>query len=145
MQGGGSGTGIVGSVTILLCTRNGHRFLAEQLGSIERQTHTAWRVLASDDHSTDATADLLGEWQERWDAERLAIRTGPGRGFCANFLSLACDPGIESAYFAYCDQDDVWDVDKLEVAVDWLSKIPVRERLFGWIKPTRLRGLPLSP
>lgn len=40
-------------VAILLCTYNGARFLAEQLDSLESQTHQNWIVFASDDGSTD--------------------------------------------------------------------------------------------
>jgi hypothetical protein len=34
-----------------------------------------------------------------------------------NFLSLACDASITCHYFAYSDQDDVWEPDKLSHAV----------------------------
>ncbi|KQZ81978.1 hypothetical protein ASD64_09575 [Mesorhizobium sp. Root157] len=46
---------------------------------------------------------------------------GPGKGFVANFLSLACNPNIEADYFAFCDQDDIWLEHKLEAAVKALS------------------------
>jgi len=41
------------SVTILLCTLNGERFLAEQLALLERQTFKNWKLIASDDGSSD--------------------------------------------------------------------------------------------
>jgi hypothetical protein len=37
------------AVTILLCTLNGERFLAEQLASLEGQTFKNWKLIASDD------------------------------------------------------------------------------------------------
>jgi hypothetical protein len=46
------------------------------------------------------------------------------RGSTANFLSLTCRADIEADYFAYADQDDVWEADKLERAVDWLKTVP---------------------
>lgn len=107
------------AVAILLCTHNGARFLEEQLDSLERQTHVHWRVWASDDASSDATLEVLARYQQRWGADRLSIRPGPGRGFVANFLSLACDTGIEADYFCFCDQDDIWDADKLARALAW--------------------------
>jgi hypothetical protein len=42
-------------VTILLCTLNGERFLPEQLASIEKQTFKNWRLIASEDGSSDRT------------------------------------------------------------------------------------------
>ena len=105
------------SVAILLATYNGARFLAEQLNSIERQTHTNWRVFASDDGSSDGTLAILATYRERWGAERLRISQGPQRGHAANFLSLVQDAAIAADYYAFCDQDDVCLEDKLERSV----------------------------
>ena len=70
-------------VTILLCTRNGAKFLALQLESLERQTHTNWRVWASDDGSQDRTREILAQFQAHWGEQRLSVRSGPGRGYPA--------------------------------------------------------------
>ncbi len=104
-------------VAIMLCTYNGARFLAEQLDSLEGQTHHNWTVFASDDGSTDQTVEILLQYQSKWPAGKLTIRNGPQKGFCQNFLSLACDPKIKADYYAFCDQDDVWLPTKLEVAL----------------------------
>ena len=106
-----------GLVAILLCTCNGERFLAEQLDSLEAQTHQNWVVVASDDGSKDATLDILLQYQTRWPQGKLTIRNGPQRGFAQNFLSLACDSEIKADYYAFCDQDDVWHTEKLAVAL----------------------------
>ena len=111
-------------IAILLGTFQGERFLAQQLDSIHTQTHAGWRLWASDDHSSDATADVLRDYQARWGSDRLHVELGPGRGFSANFLALACNPAIEADYFAFCDQDDLWDADKLATAVAWLERVP---------------------
>lgn len=103
-------------VAILLCTYKGARFLAEQLDSLEGQTHQNWIVIASDDGSTDQTLEILRQYQAKWPAGKLTIRSGPQKGFCQNFLYLACDPEIKADYYAFCDQDDVWLPSKLEVA-----------------------------
>lgn len=111
-------------VAILLGTHQGERFLASQLDSIARQTWSQWEVWASDDHSTDATWEILSAYRTEWGDERLKLHRGPARGFCANFLALACDARIQAELFAFCDQDDVWDEDKLERAVRWHRTIP---------------------
>jgi glycosyltransferase involved in cell wall biosynthesis len=113
-------------VTILLCTRNGGEFLEEQLASIASQSFPHWRIVASDDGSSDTTIAVLRSFVARHGGQqRLEIRKGPDRGPTANFLSLAADPAIDGTYFAYCDQDDVWYPDKLERAVGWLASVPV--------------------
>ena len=104
-------------VAILLCTYNGARFLAEQLDSLEAQTHQNWVVIASDDGSSDQTLEILRQYQTKWSSGKLTIRSGSQKGFCQNFLSLACDPEIKADYYAFCDQDDVWLPGKLEAAL----------------------------
>jgi len=105
-------------VAILLCTYNGAQFLAEQLDSLESQTHQNWVVIASDDGSTDQTLEILQKYQAKWPNGKLTIRSGPQNGFCQNFLSLACDQNIRADYYAFCDQDDVWLPEKLTVALE---------------------------
>jgi len=105
-------------IAILLCTYNGARFLAEQLDSLETQTHQNWVVIASDDGSKDQTLEILRQYQVKWPSGKLTIRSGPQKGFCQNFLSLACDPEIKADYYTFCDQDDVWLPNKLEVALE---------------------------
>lgn len=111
-------------------TYNGQKFLAEQLQSIEDQTHQNWRVIISDDGSTDNTLGIAEEFQEKWGGSRLEIRKGRGQGFCKNFLSLACDRTIKADFYAFSDQDDVWLSDKLSKATAYLqaedkSEVPV--------------------
>ena len=110
-------------VAVLLCTRRGALFLDEQLGSIATQSHANWRIYASDDASDDQTRTILVDFQRRMGRGRLQLRNGPGRGFAANFLRLACDQRIEADHFAFCDQDDVWEPDKLSRALAWLAHI----------------------
>ncbi|MBY0509101.1 MAG: glycosyltransferase family 2 protein [Rhodospirillaceae bacterium] len=135
-------------VAVLLCTYNGGRFLAGQMDSFAAQSHGAWKVWASDDGSSDDTRALLARYAETW-GNRLAVHDGPRRGFVANFMSLACNPEIAADYFAYADQDDVWEADKLARAVAWLETQP-RSAPALYMSRTRLIGeddadLGLSP
>lgn len=113
------------AVTILLPTYNGVRYLPEQLESIASQTHKNWQILASDDASTDGTADILRAFGR---AHPLTILDGPGQGHVGNFLHLLMSvPQGENANgnaVAFCDQDDIWLPNKLTVALDWLSQVP---------------------
>lgn len=111
-------------VAILLCTYHGQRYLAEQLDSFETQSHSNWEVWASDDGSKDGTLAILEAYQERWSVDRLFIHSGPAKGFAANFLSLTCKANIDADYYAYSDQDDVWEQDRLRRALDWLKIVP---------------------
>jgi len=111
-------------VAILLCTFEGQRFLPEQLESFQAQSLSAWTLFVSDDGSSDRTLDILQEHQKQWGREKLLLQSGPRQGFAANFLSLTCQADIKAAFYAYADQDDIWEADKLERAVQWLKTIP---------------------
>jgi len=111
-------------VAILLGSLNGEEFLAEQLESIARQTHRNWQLWISDDGSTDLTEAIVGDYAKRWGDKKVALRRGPASGFSANFLSLVCRAEITADYYAFCDQDDVWEVDKLSRAIGWLATVP---------------------
>jgi glycosyltransferase involved in cell wall biosynthesis len=111
-------------VAILLCTYNGARFLPAQLASFDDQTWRDWAVFASDDGSKDQTLSLLEQFQTTLGPARVQIRKGPRQGFVINFLSLVCDRTIDADYYAYSDQDDIWEPEKLTRAIQVLEKIP---------------------
>jgi glycosyltransferase involved in cell wall biosynthesis len=111
-------------VAVLLCTMQGQRFLAEQLNSIATQTHPTWEIWASDDGSDDHTHAILEYYQSHWGEDRISIHAGPAEGSTANFLSLTCRADSDADFFAYADQDDIWESDKLERAVAWLRTVP---------------------
>jgi glycosyltransferase involved in cell wall biosynthesis len=116
-----TGTEHARQVTILLCTHNGAAFLSRQLASLRSQTHRNWRLVVSDDGSTDGSREICAQSIDGVNPE---IRDGPRQGACRNFMSLITDPRIEGEYFAYCDQDDVWYPDKLERAIGALAMAP---------------------
>ena len=109
-------------ICILMATYNGEKFIAEQLQSIEEQTHKNWRLIISDDGSSDNTLTIAKQFQQKWGSDRLKIRQGPQQGFCQNFLSMACDTAIRADLYAFSDQDDIWMSDKIERAVSYFDK-----------------------
>lgn len=112
------------TIAILLCTYNGQRYLGAQLDSVATQTYPHWRVWAADDGSQDDTPSILAEYRSKWASGRLSIVQGERRGFAANFLSLCCRAEIQADYYAFCDQDDVWEADKLQRALACLQAVP---------------------
>jgi glycosyltransferase involved in cell wall biosynthesis len=118
-------------VAIIAGVYNGERFLAEQFGSLGRQTMDAIDVWVSDDGSTDGSREELAGIAAGWTKGAFTILSGPGQGFAANFRSLLVNPDIVADYVAFCDQDDVWAADKLQAAVNWLARqTPGRPALY---------------
>jgi glycosyltransferase involved in cell wall biosynthesis len=110
-------------VAILMCTKNGAAFIDDQLKSIADQTHENWSLIVSDDGSDDGTVAKLERFAEA-HPQKITIRKGPRKGVCVNFLSLANDPSILADYFAFSDQDDVWEPDKIQRGLVWLASVP---------------------
>jgi len=103
-----------------MATKNGAAFLDEQLRSLADQTHGAIDVWASDDGSTDDTLKILSTWRDRWTRGAFHLSEGPRLGFAENFRALLSNRSIEADYVAFCDQDDLWEPRKLEIAIDWM-------------------------
>ncbi len=108
-------------VGILMCTFQGGRHVVAQLESIAAQTHPWWRLWVSDDGSTDDTLAILERYRSQWGPDRLTVVRGPSAGFAANFQSLTCRAEIEADFYAWADQDDVWEPDKLARALAMLA------------------------
>jgi glycosyltransferase involved in cell wall biosynthesis len=102
-------------------------FLRQQLETLRRQQMKSIDVWASDDGSSDRTRDILEEAQTGWRKGDFRIVEGPHRGFAENFRSLILNRDIVADYYAFCDQDDLWDSDKLSAALDWLKELPAGE------------------
>lgn len=102
---------------------NGSKYIAQQLDSLAAQAHKNWRLIASDDGSSDNTLEIVKQYQANWGMGRVEMRLGPKIGFAQNFLSMACDPSIKADYYAFCDQDDVWLPEKLQVAIEYLESV----------------------
>lgn len=114
----------MGKVAILLCTYNGERFLEEQLASISHQTYLEWELWVSDDRSSDETMRIIEEFANKKGVEKVISRWGPGQNSTKNFLSLVHANDIDADFYAYADQDDVWESCKLSRALQWLKTIP---------------------
>ena len=104
-------------VCVLLSTYNGEKYINEQLQSLYTQDGVAVSLFVRDDGSTDSTQRILGLEQE---AGRLVWYTGENLKPAFSFWNLLHN-APESPFYAFCDQDDVWDKDKLKVAIEKLA------------------------
>jgi SAM-dependent methyltransferase len=93
-------------------------FLTRQLDSLRAQKHANWICVISDDGSSNVAAiEALTEDDDRF----VVVAHQENVGFYRNFeraLSLA-PPDADA--IALCDQDDVWDADKLDTLLAALA------------------------
>lgn len=110
------------SIAILLGSRNGESFLQQQLDSFTHQIYKHWNLYVSDDGSADLTPSIIQRFLKN-QRDRGFLYKGPQKGFAANFMSLVSNTDIQSDYYAFSDQDDIWHPEKLERAASWLDGI----------------------
>ena len=113
-------------VTILMSTYNGERFLNEQIDSILQQEDIEACLFVRDDGSKDKTISILEQYQE---AHVLRFYQGHNLGPAMSFMNLLMEAPATD-YYAFSDQDDFWEKDKLSVAVDSLRKYPDEPALY---------------
>ena len=111
-------------VAVLMTVFEGARFLPEQLSSIRAQSHGSVELWVSRDCDREDVGAVLEEYAPAFGPNRFFVLEGPKKGCAANFLSLVFNPEIQADYFAYSDQDDVWERDKLSRAISALEGIP---------------------
>lgn len=104
-------------VDVLLATWNGSRFLAELLDSLLAQSCKSYRLLVSDDGSTDDTLAIIERYRVNF-GERLVVlpARSSGGGGLRNFeyLMQASLDSRQARWVMFCDQDDVWLPHKIE-------------------------------
>lgn len=109
-------------VTVLMSTYNGQSYLSEQLDSILNQTYDEVNLLVRDDGSTDNTIQILKTYANI-NISRMKWYQGDNLGCGKSFFQLVLDAPI-SDYYAFSDQDDFWENDKLQKAIDVISQYP---------------------
>ena len=112
-------------VIVLLAAYNGNAYLAEQLDSILSQQNITTQVFVSLDHSTDDTEGLLDQYAKQ-ETRLTVLEHGQTFGSAArNFFRLIRDVNladIDFDYLAFSDQDDIWNLNKLNHATSTLIK-----------------------
>lgn len=102
-------------LAILLATYNSQRFLEEQLESLYKQTTNNWTLYIRDDGSTDRTLQIINEYQKKYSNIVLLTDSQFGLGAMKSFLTLL--ENVDADYYMFCDHDDVWLPDKVELSL----------------------------
>ncbi|MGF1924826.1 MAG: glycosyltransferase family 2 protein [Bacteroidia bacterium] len=99
-------------ISIVVCTYNGELYLTEQLDSVVNQTYPNIEIIILDDCSTDGTVEIISKYVNRYPTVKF-YRNENNIGYVKNF-----EKGItlsQGQFIALCDQDDIWDFDKLKL------------------------------
>lgn len=100
-------------ISILLSAYNGELYLRDQIDSILSQTMDNWVLYIRDDGSTDATNKIIDEYVQNFPNKIKSISDKLGNlRSAASFMQILSV--VESDYYMFCDQDDVWLPFKIE-------------------------------
>ena len=107
------------SVSIVLCTYNGAKYLSEQLESILAQTYPLHEIIIQDDNSTDETVNIIHEYASKYSLIKF-FKNNSAHGVNGNFISAM--QRATGDYIAISDQDDIWEADKIENQMKSIGK-----------------------
>ncbi len=108
-------------ISVIMSTYNRENYLPVAMESILNQTYTDFEFIIIDDASTDNTAKLLQEYQEK-DSRIVVISNPQNLGYNKNLTT-----GFKLAkgkYLARIDDDDISLPTRFEKQVDFLEKNP---------------------
>lgn len=105
-----------------MATFNGASYLTEQIDSILNQTSDDWTLYINDDGSKDGTENIIQSYSKK-HGDKIVIQNllPKGMGAASNFLSML--ENVESEYYMFSDQDDIWYTKKIERCFERIIKI----------------------
>lgn len=107
-------------VNILMSTYNGEKYIDDQINSILKQEGVSIQLSIRDDGSSDGTIEKISKYKEEYP-EMITVFYGDNIGFANSFMYLVKNCA-KADFYAFADQDDVWEKDKILNAVDKIDK-----------------------
>lgn len=104
-------------VCVLMSTYNGEKYIEEQIESILKQKDVNVKLIVRDDGSSDKTIEILKKYES---AKKLSWYSGENLKPALSFMHLLAN-SPKCDFYAFADQDDYWDENKLISAVKILS------------------------
>jgi glycosyltransferase involved in cell wall biosynthesis len=102
-------------VSICMATYNGEKYLDEQLNSLVNQTYENIEIIIQDDNSSDNTLAIINKYIKTYNNIILSSNQ-KNLGYQKNFETVIKKSRGE--YIAPCDQDDIWELNKIELLLD---------------------------
>ncbi len=111
------------SLVVVIATYNGAPYIEQQILSILGGNLLPDRLIIRDDHSNDATLDIVARLSKTSEV-KFDVQKNPTRlGAAVNFLTMLKQVPRDVDFVALSDQDDIWEPWKLETAIEKLTII----------------------
>ncbi|MGL5683111.1 MAG: glycosyltransferase family 2 protein [Marinifilaceae bacterium] len=106
-------------VSIIMPSYNSEAFIEESILSIINQTYTNWELLITDDCSKDNTQTIIQRYiQQDSRIHLFTLKENGGAGVARNNSIKQA----QGRYIAFCDSDDRWTDNKLDVQISYMQK-----------------------
>lgn len=110
------------NVSVVLTTYNGKKYIEVLLDSLKQQTKEIDELLIYDDGSTDGTPEFIRQYilanNLSWKVHINEINKGWKQNFRDGILQANGDLVFP------CDQDDIWEINKIERMVKIMEEVP---------------------
>ena len=116
------------TISVALCTYNGAKFLPMQLESIKQQSMPVDELIVCDDASTDETIAILTKFKASVSFAVSIHQNKANLGSSKNFEK--CLGLCTQEVIFLCDQDDVWEKEKVETMCRYLVENPTKNAVF---------------
>lgn len=103
-----------------MATFNGEKWLSSQIQSLIDQKNVKINIFIRDDGSTDNTVKIIKKYKETNNID-LKLNKKKQRSAPLNFLQLIMQTNDSFDYYAFSDQDDIWDKGKISRALKKLD------------------------
>lgn len=117
-------------VNIYLSYYNGSEYIDAQIASLLNQRNVDVHIYIRDDGSNEIEAAYIDKY---CDNKKITVIHSENLGYRKSFIWLASKITEKADFYAFCDQDDVWLNNKLEIAC---------ERLENYTEPAAYSALP---
>jgi glycosyltransferase involved in cell wall biosynthesis len=108
-------------IAILLAAYNAEKYLGEQIDSLISQTNNDWILYIRNDGSDDNTGEIISDYCDRFINIIEVDKGGRNLGCRNNFFRLL--EVVDSDYYMFCDADDVWFSNKIELSMNRMEEI----------------------
>ena len=109
-------------IAILLATYNSSKYLRSQIDSLFNQSNQEWMLFVRDDCSNDNTTAIIKEYQKLYPGRIVILDNhNASKKAYLNFVELL--KNVESDYYMFCDHDDVWLPNKIQISLDRMLEI----------------------
>jgi glycosyltransferase involved in cell wall biosynthesis len=111
------------NVAVLLSTYNGSKYIVELLESLSKQLFKDFDLIIRDDGSSDSTLNAILDYQKNNQLNIHIVDSEGNAGAANSFIKLLdyANDCQQYSYFLFCDQDDIWHQDKIEVLVNTIK------------------------